>query len=306
MLDLTDVTVFLTIADLGSFTRAAEALGTTQPIISTRLKKLESALGRRLVERHPRLVRLSPAGERFLPAARDLIAAHERALQKPVSSPVRLRLGISEHVAGRDLPEMLGRIAAISPQVRLEVRLGLSAELLAAFDAGGFDAVVVRSDAARRGGEFLRNDGFGWFAAPGWHWRDDTPLPLITLSEACNIRAVAAKALEEAGIASVDAFLGGGIVAVKAAVSAGLGVSPLARRIAPMGALEVGPALGLPALPISRIMLHAQGQDPALNPVLRTLAAYFRGSPDQALTPSGIPVPSRGSAPDHQPSLPGP
>jgi DNA-binding transcriptional LysR family regulator len=277
MLDLTDVTVFLTIADLGSFTRAAEALGTTQPIISTRLKKLEATLGRRLVERHPRLVRLSAAGEQFLPSARDLIAAHERALQKPVSAPVRLRLGISEHVAGRDLPEMLGRIAAVSPQVQLEVRLGLSAELLVAFDAGELGAVVVRSDAARREGEFLRNDAFGWFAAPGWHWQGGTPLPLITLSQACNIRAVAAKALDEAGIASTDAFLGGGINAVTAAVSAGLGVSPLARRIAPLGALEVGPALGLPALPVSRVMLHAQGQDPALHPVLRTLAAYFRG-----------------------------
>lgn len=281
MLDLTDVTAFMTIADLGSFTRAAEALGTTQPIISTKLKRLEAELGRRLVERHPRLVRLSPAGERFLPAARDLIAAHERALQKPAAAPAQLRLGISEHVTGRDLPQMLGRIAAACPQVQLEVELGMSAALLDAFDAGDLDAVVVRSDAAKRDGEFLRNDAFGWFAAPDWRWRGDTPLPLITLAQTCNIRAIAARALEEHGIASIDAFLGGGIVSVVATVSAGLGVSPLARRIAPPEAVEVGTALGLPALPASRVMLHARHADAALRPALRTLAAYFRGTPDQ-------------------------
>lgn len=281
MLDLNDVTAFLTIAELRSFTRAAEALGTTQPIISSRLKKLEAALGRRLVERHPRLVRLSGAGEIFLPAARELIAAHQRAIAGPVALPARLRLGISEHVAGGDLPIVLARIGATAPQVQLEVQIGLSAALLAAFDAGQFDAVVVRSDAGRREGEHLRIDAFGWFAAPGWAWREDMPLPLITLSHDCSIRAVAARALDEAGIASMDAFLGGGIVAVAAAVSAGLGVSPLARRIAPAGALDVGTALGLPPLPESRIMLHARAQDARLQAPLRTLAACFRGTTDQ-------------------------
>jgi DNA-binding transcriptional LysR family regulator len=61
-------------ADLQSFTRAAEALDSTQSAISFKLKKLEQRLGRRLLERTPRQVRLSAEGQQFLPAARGLLA----------------------------------------------------------------------------------------------------------------------------------------------------------------------------------------------------------------------------------------
>lgn len=278
MLDLTEVTAFLTIVDMKSFTRAAEVLGTTQPVISARLKKLELATGRHLLERHPRLVRLSAEGEAFLPAARALMAAHDAAFYPSVVARQRLRIGISEHAAGHDLPLMLGKIAAASPHLRLEVQLGLSNRLLDAFNEGALDAVVVRSDAGRRDGEFLRQDPVGWYAAPAWQWPAGTPLPLLTLSSDCGLRAMSARALDGAGLAWADAFVGGGIAAVTAAVSAGLGVAPLARRTAPRDALEVGRRLGLPQLPASRIMLHASVQDPAIRVALRTLSTFVRGT----------------------------
>ncbi len=58
-LDVEAVEAFVTIADMQSFTRAAEALGTTQGAISVKLKRLEDRLGQRLLERTPRSVRLS-------------------------------------------------------------------------------------------------------------------------------------------------------------------------------------------------------------------------------------------------------
>ena len=48
-----------------SFTRAAEAMDTTQSAVSLKIKRLEAGLGRRLLERTPRLVRLSAEGERL-------------------------------------------------------------------------------------------------------------------------------------------------------------------------------------------------------------------------------------------------
>jgi DNA-binding transcriptional LysR family regulator len=74
-LDPEAVAAFLRTADLASFTRAAEALGTTQSLVSTRIRRLEERLGKVLLQRHPRLVRLTAEGERFLPAARELMAA---------------------------------------------------------------------------------------------------------------------------------------------------------------------------------------------------------------------------------------
>ena len=69
-LDIPTVQAFLLVAELQSFTRAAEALGTTQAAVSMKLQRLETVLGKRLVERSPRAVRLTADGAAFLPIAR--------------------------------------------------------------------------------------------------------------------------------------------------------------------------------------------------------------------------------------------
>ncbi len=60
---------FLLVAELQSFTRTAEALGTTQAAVSMKLQRLETVLGKRLVERSPRAVRLTADGTVFLERA---------------------------------------------------------------------------------------------------------------------------------------------------------------------------------------------------------------------------------------------
>ena len=79
-LDIPTVQAFLLVADLQSFTRAAEVLGTTQAGVSMKLQRLEATLQKRLVERSPRAVRLTADGTAFQDHARALIAAHDRAL----------------------------------------------------------------------------------------------------------------------------------------------------------------------------------------------------------------------------------
>ncbi len=72
-LDIPTVQAFLLVAELESFTRAAEVLGTTQAAVSLKLQRLENALRKRLVERSPRAVRLTAEGAAFLAPARALI-----------------------------------------------------------------------------------------------------------------------------------------------------------------------------------------------------------------------------------------
>ena len=79
-LDLEAVQAFVLTADLKSFTRAAEAMDTTQSAVSLKIKRLEEGLGRKLLERTPRLVRLSADGSAFLEPARHLVAAHHGAV----------------------------------------------------------------------------------------------------------------------------------------------------------------------------------------------------------------------------------
>lgn len=274
-LDLDAVRAFVLVADLASFTRAAEAAGTTQSAISLKLKKLEQRLGRRLIERTPRLVRLSADGAAFLDRARDLMAAHERALSGDAVLR-RLSIGISEHAAGPELAPLIARINAYDPSLWLDVRLDFSRPLLEAFDDGALDAVLVRREAGRRDGEKLLNDRFGWFAAPTFQYRAGEPLRLATLAPPCGVHALAGRVLDAAKIKWVEAFLGGGIAAVAAAVTAGLGVAPLASRLAPAGSVDIGTSAGLPKLPRSDVMLHSRVSDPRLAGAVRTLGAAFR------------------------------
>lgn len=275
-LDLESVQAFVTIADFQSFTKAAEALGSTQGAISVKLKRLEERLGHKLIERTPRLVRLSAQGAVFLNPAREFIAAHDRAMAALSSECRRFRLGIAEHVAGPEIPTLLARLNERDPALTIEVRLADSRSLLDAFDAGELDAVIVRQEDDRRDAEDLGPEHFGWFAAPCFHQQPGKPLRLAALAPCCRVRDMATHALAAAGIDWNEVFVGGGHAAVMAAVSAGLAVAALSCRLAPPDTIEVGQRLGLPALPSSRIMLHSTLTDQRSRDALRTLAAAYR------------------------------
>src|SRR6201996_2382760 len=166
-LDVEAVQAFVLTADFQSFTRAAEAMDTTQSAVSLKIKRLEDTLGRRLLERTPRLVRLSADGNAFLGPARQLVAAHQGALGSFALEQRRLVVGISHHIVGSELPLLLKRRGDPDPQLVLEMRVSTSREVLDDFDRGTIDAGIVLShDNRRRGGEPILEASFGWMAAP--------------------------------------------------------------------------------------------------------------------------------------------
>ena len=277
LLDLDAVHAFTLVASLASFTRAAEASGTTQSAISLKLKRLEAFLGRRLIERTPRSVRLTADGDAFLAHATELLAANTAALVTSERERPRLRIGISDHALGGNLPALLSRMNRAEPTLALDVDIGFSRAVLDAFDSGSYDAVVVRREAGRRGGEVLADDAFGWMAMPALRCRAGEPLPLATLAPPCGVRAVALQVLKTARRPWQETVTGGGVTAVAAAVEAGLAIAPLAVRIAPPGSHDIGPRLGLPPLPSSKVMLYSRVSDPPRRAALRVLAAAFRG-----------------------------
>jgi DNA-binding transcriptional LysR family regulator len=277
-LDLDAVAAFVHIAELDSFTRAAEAMRTTQAAVSLKLKRLEARLGCRLVERTPRSVQLSPRGAAFLAHARDLLEAHDRALAEFAGARLRLTIGISDHVAGPELPALIARMNAQDPQLVVEIRIGSSADLLQSYDRRELDTVIVRLHAGRSDGDMLAEEKFCWFAAPAWQHRADEPLPLATMAEPCGVRAMAAQLLDEAGVRWSEIFVGGGVTAVAAAVMAGLGVAALAPRMLPFGAVDVGPRLKLPDLPRLPVLLHTRVKAGRPRDALTALAVAFKSA----------------------------
>ncbi len=277
-LDLDTVKAFIRIAELGSFTLAADSLRMTQAAVSLKLKRLEDRLGFRLVERTPRHVELSARGAGFLEHARELMAAHERALALSVETRQRLTIGISDHVAGPELPALIARMNAQDPELLIEIRIGSSGDLLQSYDRRELDTVIARLHAGRDDGKVLAEEQLGWFAAPHWQHRADEPLPLATLAEPCGVRALAARRLDESAVPWREVFVGGGVAAVAAAVMAGLGVAALAPRMLPFGAVDVGPRLRLPEMPRLPVLLHTRARGGRPQQALAALSAAFQGA----------------------------
>ncbi|MBK1787370.1 LysR family transcriptional regulator [Prauserella cavernicola] len=108
-LDLRLVWCFTIVAEHGHFGRAAEVLHTTQPSLSRQIRRLESQLGARLIDRSPQGSRLTEAGETFLPLARSLLrsarqaAARTRAAARPSRLVVGYISGLIVTAAVREL-----------------------------------------------------------------------------------------------------------------------------------------------------------------------------------------------------------
>ncbi|WP_278265710.1 LysR family transcriptional regulator [Nocardia sp. AG03] len=132
-LDLPTVRAFVLAAEQRHFGRAAEALGITQQAVSKRVARLEADLGVRLLARDHHGARLTEDGARFLPAAREALAAADRAVSILRAERRPLRLDVWGHLYaplrtlapladdpdapalrpghGRDLPEVAAALA---------------------------------------------------------------------------------------------------------------------------------------------------------------------------------------------------
>jgi DNA-binding transcriptional LysR family regulator len=131
---LPQIEAFLEVARRQNLSRAAEALFVSQPTLTARLQSLESSLGEQLFTRTRRGMRLTEAGETFLPfaehALRALADGRERLGELRRGVAGRLVLGAPPTVSTYTLPDLLARFSAAHPNVRLAVKTGTSEEIL--------------------------------------------------------------------------------------------------------------------------------------------------------------------------------
>jgi DNA-binding transcriptional LysR family regulator len=131
---LPQIEAFLEVARRQNLSRAAEALFVSQPTLTARLQSLEAALGEQLFIRTRRGMRLTEAGDAFLPYAEHAVAAladgRERLGELRRGVAGRLVLGAPPTVSTYTLPALLARFSAAHSGVRLAVKTGTSEEIL--------------------------------------------------------------------------------------------------------------------------------------------------------------------------------
>jgi DNA-binding transcriptional LysR family regulator len=148
-MELRQLRCFVAVAEDLHFGRAAEKLLLGQPAVSQQVRRLERELKVELFDRSPRYVRLTPAGERFLPAARDVLTAEDtaRALAADLAAPAALRLGTVTGL-GERLDLILDAYRRRAPDVRVELHSVPVRERLARLADGRLDAAFVRGAVA--------------------------------------------------------------------------------------------------------------------------------------------------------------
>jgi DNA-binding transcriptional LysR family regulator len=145
-LSVTGMRVFREVAERGSFTAAAAALGYTQSAVSRQVAALESALGKPVFRRHRSGVQLTAAGRavlRHTTLALDEIDAALRTAHRPPPPPVAARLGAYPAAGAVLLPRALAALRRSHPALDVTTREGTTPALVRALRAGSLDLAVV-------------------------------------------------------------------------------------------------------------------------------------------------------------------
>jgi DNA-binding transcriptional LysR family regulator len=145
-LSVTGMRVLREVAERGSFTAAATALGYTQSAVSRQVAALESTLGVAVFQRHRSGVRLTAHGRavlRHAAAALDEIDAAMRTVRGPAPPVEVVRLGAFTSAGAVLLPRTLAALHRSHPQVEVNTREATTPALIRALRAGSLDLAVV-------------------------------------------------------------------------------------------------------------------------------------------------------------------
>ncbi|MGW5736799.1 MULTISPECIES: LysR family transcriptional regulator [Streptomyces] len=218
---------FVTVVRAGSISRAATAVGQTQPALSQQVRKLERAVGRPLLYRSPSGVSPTRAGEELLPYAERILSLCAQALTDTGRALTgRCGVGLLEDLAASQLPQALADLARLHPGATLEVVSCSTAEMREAYEAGRVQLVLDEVPGVPGPLRWTVRRPLAWGIGPGVDVSAD-PLPVVLFSGTCTWRTSVMEALEGAGRSWRVAFESNSLVGVLAALRAGLGVAAL-------------------------------------------------------------------------------
>jgi DNA-binding transcriptional LysR family regulator len=155
-MELRHLRYFIAVVEERNFTRAAERLHVAQPGISAQIKQLERELGQPLLDRAERSVRLTAAGEAFLPYARAALdattsgAASVTALSGLIKGHLRIGTVASISSTALDLPALLAGFHSAHPGVDIALQEDATTALLAGIGEGRLDAAFVGLSATKQ------------------------------------------------------------------------------------------------------------------------------------------------------------
>ena len=244
-MNLRDLQYLVALAETRHFGHAAERCHVSQPTLSAQLRKLEEFLGVSLIERRPRRVGLTPAGEAVVERARrmlrdaDDIRALARASQDPLGG--QLKLGLIPTLGPYLLPRVAPRIAKALPKLQLMLHEYQTAPLVDRVIQGDLDVAILALPADTRGLVTRSLFAEAFVVAMPEHHRlaarkrlkaaDLAGEKLLLLEEGHCLRDQALEVCARAGTEEQD-FRATSLETLRQMVAAGLGITLLPRLAA--------------------------------------------------------------------------
>lgn len=286
--DLAQLRTFLAVAEAGSLTAAAPLVFLSQSAVSEQMRKLEDAVGQTLLLRSKTGVMLTPAGLRLQAHAQHLQDAADVAWRDLRGTTLQgvVRLGVTDYFKPQALTALLARLAQAHPRMRLQVQVGKSTEVEAAWSQAALDlaltmAVVEAPAATADGLVVLHTEPLVWAARAGTPLNGPDGLPLVVLPPGCALHQLSQRLLRAQGVVYEVVHQASGVAGLQAAVAAGLGVACLNQSALVDGMVALPAGSGLPVLPqvqFQLLPLRAQAS-PLLVQVRDLLLAQWVGSP---------------------------
>ncbi len=246
-MDSRQLEVFVKVAELGSFSRAAEGLFVTQPTVSEHVRALEEELGLRLLDRLGRGATPTKAGQLLLSYARQILQLQRDARQALEQFQGRMSgelvVGASTIPGEYVLPPLIGRFKEKYPDISISLLIGDTRQALDWLLEGKVEVAVVGAQGPQQPLEYreLMPDELVVVVSSGHPWRGRKTValdevraePLIVRERGSGSRHALERALQEVGLDLGDfRVVGemGSTQAIKQAVKAGVGVSLISKR----------------------------------------------------------------------------
>jgi DNA-binding transcriptional LysR family regulator len=279
---------FVAVADAGSFTAAAHRLHSTQSTISQQIGRLEGLIGKVLLDRSARPVKLTPVGERLIGYARRILALQREAaaLLADPSGSRTLQVGLPDDLMTATMSKGFAHFAQRYREIRLDVTTGLSRDLSRQFREGEFDVVIVKEPRAQADARASFSEPLAWIEAANQLQQWSEPIPLVAFPPGGLYRDQMIEQIEAAGLRWYLAFTGNSLVSVLRAVEAGLGVSVLpVATIAPYAVQTCRQFEPVPPMVLSAYAWEQDAATTALLSVLTEIVSLERAVSSNAGSP---------------------
>jgi DNA-binding transcriptional LysR family regulator len=263
-LNLRQLQTFITVARLGSFTRAAHLLHLSQPALTKQLRQLEETLGVRLLDRNTRSVELTRIGKELAPVVDQLLRELEAVVvnTKGLAEKSRgvIRIAALPSISSTILPRAVAQFKKLHPGISAILKDTLAQQLVAMVKADEVDFGIGCLNGTEPEVQFtlLLTDRIVVVFPPGSglerrkviELSELVGLPLILMDKESSVRRLVDKAFESIGKFAVPAFEATYMSTAAGMVHAGLGVALL-----PSSAFETGELTGLCCRPIKHPVL---------------------------------------------------